>query len=169
MKEKEKKRKIGSGAALIISIMFTFFVLGAVVYAVSTKISAEMSASAVSNLTESLDLLKGTIEAILKKEAEFQKLVAREIAEIEDPESFVRSYHSSGSMVKISLIKPGEKTGISNTGEEFSEEELDFSAQKTVDGLPVSGSYVNGMGTWAYTMKCPVVRGQTEIGTLYIE
>ena len=44
-----------------------------------------MSQSAVQNLSESLDLIKCTIEAILNKEAEFQKLMAQEIALAEDP------------------------------------------------------------------------------------
>ena len=46
---------------------------------------------------------------------------------------------------------------------------MDFSAGGTVAGLPVSQSYVNHMGTWSYTMKCPVERNGQDIGTLYIE
>ena len=38
-----------------------------------------------------------------------------------------------------------------------------------MDGLPLSSSYVNDMGTWAYTMKCPVMRENDEIAVLYIE
>ena len=38
-----------------------------------------MSESAVQNLSESLDLLECTIEAILRSEAEFQMMIAREI------------------------------------------------------------------------------------------
>ena len=33
----------------------------------------------------------------------------------------------------------------------------------------MSQSYLNYMGTWAYTLKCPVVRDGTEIAWLYIE
>ena len=72
-------------------------------------------------------------------------------------------------MVKISLLLSGETEGISNTGEVFTEAGLDFSAGKTVGNLPVSESYVNSMGTWAYTMKCPVVKEERELGVLYIE
>ena len=35
--------------------------------------------------------------------------------------------------------------------------------------LPLSRSYVNYMGTWAYSMSCPVVRDGWNMGTLYIE
>ena len=35
--------------------------------------------------------------------------------------------------------------------------------------MPVSQSYLNHMGTWAYTMKCPVERDGVETGTLYVE
>ena len=72
-------------------------------------------------------------------------------------------------MVKMSLVLKGKTEGISNTGEVFSEEELDFSAGGTVDELQISQSYVNYMGTWAYTMKCPVVKDGREIAALYIE
>ncbi len=72
-------------------------------------------------------------------------------------------------MVKMSLIFSGETEGIDSSGEVFTEEGLDFSAGKTVGELPVSESYVNDMGTWAYTMKCPVIREDQEIATLYIE
>ena len=48
---------------------------GAVVFSVPKKISVEMSQLALQNLSESLDLIKSTIEAILNKEAEFQKRI----------------------------------------------------------------------------------------------
>ncbi len=165
----KKKDKTNKGARLIISFILVFCMLGAVVFSVSWKISEEMSASAIDNLSESLNLIEGTIEAILQKEAEFQKLIAQEIATVEDSEEFVLSYEKNQTMVKMSLILSGETEGISNAEEIFSEEELDFSSGKTVDGLPISESYVNEMGTWAYTMKCAVVRGKQELGTLYIE
>lgn len=40
---------------------------------------------------------------------------------------------------------------------------------KTVEGMAISQSYLNYMGTWAYTMKCPVIRDEKEIAVLYIE
>ncbi len=143
--------------------------LGVVVFSVSRKITKEMSDSAIQNLSESLDLMKGTLETILVKEAEFQKLIAQEIAAMDNPGEFIHSYNRNHTMVKISLVLAGKKEGVSNTGEAFSEEGLDFSAGETIDGLPFSRSYINYMGTWAYSMKCPVKKDGKEIATLYIE
>ena len=166
-----KKRKSGTNRklVLIILVLIVFCILGAVVFSVSRKISNEMSESAISNLSDSLDLISNTIETILNREAEFQKLISREIARAEEPEEFVLTYERNNTMVKLSLILEGESEGISNSGEVFTEEGLDFSGEKTVGDLPLSQSYVNSMGTWAYTMKCPVVKGEEEIATLYVE
>ncbi len=169
MEKNHNKTRINTGSSLLLSIVLVFCILGAVVFSVAHKISMEMSSSAIHNLSESLALIKGTVEAILIKEAEFQKLIAQEIASTEDQERFIRSYNRNKTMVRISLIWSGETEGISNTGQVFSEEELDFSAGKTVDGLPISQSYINSMGTWAYTMKCPVTKDEEEIATLYVE
>ncbi len=153
----------------IVPFLLIFCILGAVVYSVAKKISTEMSLSAINNLDASLDLIGNTIETILGKEAEFQVLIAQEMADSKNPEDFVLSYERNSTMIRISMIPAGETEGISNTGEVFSEEELDFSAGKTVAGLPLSSSYINDMGTWAYTMKCPIIREEEEIGMLYIE
>lgn len=169
MKEKQDARKMDKGFSLLISIIFVFCILGVVVFSVSRKISVEMSESAIQNLSESLDLVKSTIEAILNKEAEFQKLMAQEIASAEDPEERLRFYGGSQTMTRVSMIRVGETEGISDNGEVFMEEELDFSAGGTVDGLAVSKSYLNYMGTWAYTMKCPVIRDGKEVAMLYVE
>ena len=69
MKKRTKRRRNGS---LLVSIIVVFCILGAVVFSVARKTAAEMSASAINNLRDSLVLVKGTIEAILMKEAEFQ-------------------------------------------------------------------------------------------------
>ncbi|MDE7186582.1 MAG: hypothetical protein K2O13_03625, partial [Lachnospiraceae bacterium] len=169
MKEKRGTRKIDKGVSLLLSIILVFCILGAVVFSVSRKISEEMSESAIQNLSESLDLIKSTIEAILNKEAEFQKLMAQEIASAEKPEEHLCFYGGSQTMTKVSLIRAGETEGISDNGEVFTEEELNFSAGGTVDGVAVSQSYLNYMGTWAYSMKCPVVKDGEEIATLYVE
>lgn len=129
----------------------------------------EMSESAILNLGESLNLIKGTVETLYKREADYQKLVAREMAAMEEPENFVRSYEGDKTIARILFIRTGNTKGISNTGEAFSEDELDFSGGFTVEGLPISTSYVNDLGTWAYTMKCPVEQDGREIGTLYME
>ena len=72
MREKHSTRKTDKGFSLLLSIVLVFCVLGVVVFSVSRKITAEMSDSAIQNLTESLNLIQSTIEAILNKEAEFQ-------------------------------------------------------------------------------------------------
>ncbi|NBH71925.1 response regulator [Clostridiaceae bacterium] len=169
MSRKQKENRKDRGFPLIFSIVLVFCILGMVVFSVARRISAEMSTSAIHNLSESLGLIKGTIEAILNKEADFQKLIAQELTMIEDPEEFVRSYKKNGTMVRISLILEGETEGVSNVGETFSEESLDFSAGKRVDGLLVSQSYLNSLGTWAYTIKCPVLKDEKEIASLYME
>ena len=128
-----------------------------------------MSQSAIGNLSESLELLKGTIEVLYQREAEYQKLMAEELSIISDPEEFILSYDRNSTLVKMSLVFTGETEGISNTGEPFYPEELDFSNEETVDDLPVSVSYINDMGTWAYTIKCPVTKDGREIAWLYVE
>lgn len=154
---------------LTVSILLFFAVLGAVVFAASRRITAEMSRSAIDNLSESLDMIQGTVETILQMEAEHQKLMAGELIGSGDPEAYILNYERNKIMIRISLIRTGETEGISSTGETFTEEGLDFSSEKTVKDLPISQAYLNSMGTWAYTMKCPVMDGGREIGTFYIE
>ncbi len=169
MNEKPVKRERRRGIHLLLSILLVFCVFGAVIYALALKTSQEMSSAAIQNLSESLDLIQCTIEAILNSEADFQSLIAREAARAEDPEAFIRAYESNRTVVKLSLILSGKTQGVSNNGEAFTEEGLDFSSGGTAAGMPVSRSYLNYMGTWAYTMKCPVERDGREIGTLYVE
>ena len=169
MKDKPRKDEKNRGLPLLFSILLIFCVLGMVVLTVAQRLSQEMTDSAIQNLSESLDLIQSTIEAILKNEAEFQTLVAKEIAKVEDPEEYIRSYEKNRTMVKLSLIMAGKSEGVSNTGEVFSETGLNFSAGGTVAGLPVSQSYVNHMGAWAYTIKSPVIKDGQEIASLYVE
>ena len=153
MKETPERQEKRKGLPLLFSIIIIFCIFGAIVFSVSRRLSSEMSQAAIQNLSESLDLLQSTIEAILHNEAEFQKLIAQEIARVEDPEDYIRAFERNQTMAKLSLIPSGSAEGVSNTGERFTEEGLDFSAGGTVMGLPVSRSYVNYMGTWSYTMK----------------
>ena len=169
MKQRSNRRKDRGGRALLLSIVLIFCALGATVYTVARKASQEMSSSAIQNLSESLDLLQCTIEAILNNEAEFQGVIAQELARTEDPEGYILTHAGNQMMTKLSLILTGRTEGVSNTGEPFTAEGLDFSAGGTVKGMPVSRSYLNHMGTWAYTIKCPVEREGQEIGTLYVE
>ena len=169
MKKNPNGTPKNKGIALLWSIILVFCILGAVVFSVAQKISHEMSASAIQNLSENLNLIKATIEAILNNEAEFQKLIAHKMALSDELETYIRFYETNKSMSKISLIMTGEDQGISSNGEVFSEKDLDFSGGGTVAGLPISQSYLNHMGTWAYTMKCPIVKEDRKIAELYIE
>ena len=167
--KKKTKKKFHSRTAFIITILLSFCILGAVVLSVERKISVQMSEAAIESLSEKLELLKGTIQAILYKEAEFQSLLATEVALLDQPEDFIRSDHMNKTMVKMSLIPVGKTKGVSSTGETFREDSLDFSAGNLVEGLPISEAYVNDMGTWAYTMKSPVVQNGRETAMLYVE
>ena len=169
MKEPSNRQTKRGSFTLLLSIILIFCIFGTIIFAVAQKTSKEMSASAIQNVSESLDLIQNTIEAILRSEAEFQKLIAREIARVEDPEEYIRNFERNQTMAKMSLILSGNTQGVSNTGEPFTEEDLDFSAGDTVMGLPISQSYLNYMGTWSYTIKCPVERDGQVIGTLYAE
>ena len=169
MKGTSKIQRKWGGFSLLFSIILIFCVFGALVFSIAQKISREMSASAIQNLSETLDLIQCTIEAILRNEAEFQGLIAQEIARMDDPEAYICAYEKNQTMSKMSLILAGRTEGVSNTGEPFTEEGLDFSAGGTVLGMQVSQSYVNHMGTWSYTIKCPVERDGQPIGTLYAE
>ncbi len=165
----KKRLKRSRKSSLLISIIVVFCILGTVVFSVARKTFAEMSVSAINNLSDSLVLVKGTVEAILMKEAEFQEFIAQEIAISRDPYEFIRSYSKSQMIAKVSLILEGDTEGISSTGEIFSESTLDFSTGKTVGSLPITQSYLNDMGTWAYTIKCPVMKNGREMAALYIE
>ncbi len=169
MDKRENEEKKSGRKILLTLILTVFLILGSFVFFIAARISHEMSQSAIGNLSESLELLKGTIEVLFQREAEYQKLLAEELSIIEDPEEFILSYDRNDTLVKMSLVFSGETKGISNTGEVFYPEELDFSNQETVEELPVSVSYINDMGTWAYTMKCPVTRDGQEIAVLYVE
>ena len=138
MKEKQSRSRKNRGISLFIPILLVFSILGAVVFSVSQKISREMSASAIQNLSESLNLIKSTIEAVLRNEAEFQTMIAREVASTEDPEEYIRSYGKNQMIAKVSLIQSGQTQGVSNTGENFSGEALDFTQGGEVNGLPIS-------------------------------
>ena len=166
MKDKNKPNK---RITLLLSIVFVFCVLGGAVFSVSRKITREMSAAAIQNLNENLELIKCTIESVYKKDAEFQKMMAQELAARENPEEAVRSYQKNETMVRISLIYAGETEGVSSMGERFSEEGMRFSVSEGMEGIEISNSYVNYMGTWAYTLKCPVVKEGKEIASLYVE
>lgn len=108
MKKETDKQKKDGNIPLLLSIIIVFCIFGTVVFLVSNKISVEMSASAIQNLSESLDLIECTIEAVMNQEAEFQQLMAHEVALAQDPQAYIGTYRNNETMVKISLIYAGE-------------------------------------------------------------
>jgi signal transduction histidine kinase/CheY-like chemotaxis protein len=164
MSKKNKGMVFVATAFVLIFVMF-----GCIVFGVARRTANEMSASAVDNLTNSLDLLRDTMEALLERQAEFQKLLAEEIAVSDDGYQFISTYRSGSTIVKMSLVEAGETEGISDDGTRFETKNLDFSMGKTVDSLPISSTYINNMGEWAYTMACPVIADGVETASLYVE
>ena len=117
MEKRGNQRKINGSVSLFLSIIVVFCVLGTVVFLVASKISREMSASAIQNLSESLDLIECTIEAVMTREAEFQELMAQEIALAQDPEAYIRAYTKNRTMVKLSIIYAGKTRSEEHTSE----------------------------------------------------
>ena len=122
--------------SLVLPLLLVFCILSGVVFSVSRKISREMSASAIQNLSESLNLIKCTIEAVLRNQAEFQVLMARELARAEDPEEYILAYEKNDTMVRVSVIPAGASQGRSSTGGGFTGEGLDFSGGGGGGGPP---------------------------------
>ena len=98
MGEKQVMRRADGGISLLLSIIVVFCILSVIVFSVARKLSTEMEASAIQNLSESLDLIESTIEAILNKDAEYQRLMAQEIAAVEEPEKYT-AYGDKGCPV----------------------------------------------------------------------
>lgn len=154
---------------LILIGVLIFALMGATIWGISKKTSDDMSDAAIANLNENLNLMKSTIEAIFKSEADFQRVTAEELAEADDPLVAITHIPSNDTTSLISLVPSGTHVGISNNGQPFDPASLDFSGGSSVFGLSLSQSYVNAMGTWAYTMACPVERNGSPIATLYME
>ena len=64
MKKGQKEQKEDGGVPFLLSIIIVFGIMGAVVLSVARRTSTEMEASAIQNLSESLDLIESTIEAV---------------------------------------------------------------------------------------------------------
>lgn len=167
MKNSNQEKRRSLRLALIIVLIFSL--MGAAIWSISKKTYDDMSDAAISSLNENLTLMKSTIEAIFQSEASFQLVIAEELAEESDPAAVVARMHGGDMASLISLVPTGSSEGISNNGKPFDPSQLDFTDGGNIEGLALSRSYVNGMGTWAYTMACPVEREGREIATLYIE
>ena len=107
MKKNQNRSRKDRGIPLFVFIIIVFGMLGVIVFSVAGKLSAEMSASAIQNLSESLNLIQCTIEAILKNEADFQKLIAQRVAAADNPIEYICVYERNETMVKLSLILEG--------------------------------------------------------------
>ena len=76
-------------ARLTLVIVLIFAVMGASIWAVSKKTSDDMADAAILNLNENLNLMESTVEAIQDSEAQFQRLLATELAAAGDPAAAV--------------------------------------------------------------------------------
>ena len=109
------------------------------------------------------------MEAIQDSEAQFQRLLATELAAAGDPAAAVERLGKSDAAALISVVPEGADVGVSNDGAPFDPASLDFSGGGAIEGLPVSQAYVNAEGSWAYTVKCPIERDGVPIAELYTE
>lgn len=162
---RERRRSV----KLILVGILIFALMGVSIWGISSKTYDDMSDAAISNLNENLNLMKSTIEAIFDSEADFQKITAEELAATDDPTDVVAHIPMGESATLVSIVPEGEKSGISNNGKSFDPSKLVFDEGENVEGLALSQSYVNAMGTWAYTLACPIERNGQKIGTLYME
>lgn len=167
--EKQKSQEKRRSVRLVLVIILIFALMGTSIWAISKKTYDDMSDAAISSLNENLNLMKSTVEAIFRSEADFQRLTAEELAEESDPLTAITHIRGGDLASCISLVPVGASEGVSNNGEPFDPATLDFSDGESVYGLSLSSSYVNTMGTWAYTMACPVMRDDEQIATLYME
>ena len=156
-------------ARLTLVIVLIFAVMGASIWAVSKKTSDDMADAAILNLNENLNLMESTVEAIQDSEAQFQRLLATELAAAGDPAAAVERLGKSDAAALISVVPEGADVGVSNDGAPFDPASLDFSGGGAIEGLPVSQAYVNAEGSWAYTVKCPIERDGVPIAELYTE
>ena len=156
-------------ARLTLVIVLIFAVMGASIWAVSKKTSDDMADAAILNLNENLNLMESTVEAIQDSEAQFQRLLATELAAAGDPAAAVERLGKSDAAALISVVPQGADVGVSNDGAPFDPASLDFSGGGAIGGLPVSQAYVNAEGSWAYTVKCPIERDGVPIAELYTE
>ncbi len=162
---KEKRRFI----RLALIIILIFAVMGVSIWGIAKRTYDDMSDAAIANLNENLNLMKSTIEVVFKSEADFQLVTSEELAELDDPVSGITRIPNGEAASLISIVAEGAQEGVSNNGQPFSASKLDFSDNESILGLDLSRSYVNSMGTWAYTLACPVEQDGQKVATLYME
>ena len=93
----------------IVAVVLIFALMGASIYGVAKKTYDDMSDAAIQNLNENLNLMRNTVEAIMRSEAEFQQLVAEEIAAAPDPSSYVLNLRNNDTTSKLSVVLAGER------------------------------------------------------------
>lgn len=101
MREKRNRSTKRRGAYLILSIVLVFCLLLTIVFNVARITSRKMSDSAIQNLSESLGLIRNTIETILRSEVEFQVMLAQEIAQMQDPEAYILAFEKNQAMTNV--------------------------------------------------------------------
>ena len=119
MKEKPVEREKHRGIPLLVSIVLVFIVLGTTVYAVAQKTTGEMSEAAIQNLSESLDLIQYTIEAIFRNQTEFQELIAGEAAAAKDPAEYIRTFQKNETMGRWRLFRQERRKAYPTQGRYF--------------------------------------------------
>ena len=121
-------------ARLTLVIVLIFAVMGASIWAVSKKTSDDMADAAILNLNENLNLMESTVEAIQDSEAQFQRLLATELAAAGDPAAAVERLGKSDAAALISVVPQGADVGVSNDGAPFEPASLDFSGGGAIGG-----------------------------------
>ena len=170
MRKLDGEDQRGPGSARLAAVIVLIFALmGVSIWGIATKTYDDMSEAAISNLNENLSFISSTVEAIFHSETDFQQVTAEEVASYDDPLASIAHIPVSDAASLVSFVPEGDATGVSNDGSPFDPSVLDFSTGESVKGFSLSASYVNHMGTWAYTMACPVERGGRKVGTLYME
>lgn len=102
-------------ARLTLVIVLIFAVMGASIWAVSKKTSDDMADAAILNLNENLNLVESTVEAIQDSEAQFQRLLATELAAAGDPAAAVERLGKSDAAALISVVPEGPTSASPTT------------------------------------------------------
>ncbi|MFR7404023.1 MAG: hypothetical protein ACLUW6_05205 [Coriobacteriaceae bacterium] len=101
-------------ARLTLVIVLIFAVMGASIWAVSKKTSDDMADAAILNLNENLNLVESTVEAIQDSEAQFQRLLATELAAAGDPAAAVERLGKSDAAALISVVPGGRRRRLND-------------------------------------------------------
>ena len=131
------------------------------------KADDDMCAAAVSNLSGNLSVVSITAEQLMCKNADNLQTIADYAAAKDMPGTWIADYCTTDDMSSVDLM-------MSDGSGEYGKlsvplEELDFTDNRTLNGLPISKSYQNPNGQWSYALSCPVVYDGRSVGMLYGE